>query len=286
MCSTSATFRSILVRTSLFMIPPLVVRRSSAVWSNGFRQLVQTAPLLKQHSSGDRHRNARRHQTRTSFDDRNQKACSANEHGPRSVRSGLTITRPIGTRSRDMRDSAIFFLIDARSRSAGVLRPCRPATGKGLLTWLRQRTGVDRRHVSRCPIRLEDFRCDFLSVHRHASRRFDPDPYLVASNVEDPHDDVRADHDRLVGTTAQDEHGSPPGLARDRFAGGVFGVSEHHLAPDTRSFVYHQRTEKIRRDRGDTAVLGVPDRDEHKHSASAASLISSAAMSPSGTSMS
>ena len=137
--------------------------------------------------------------------------------------------------------------------------------GEALLTRLGQRTGVDRRHVSRCPIRLEDFRCDFLSMHRHASRRFDPDPYLVASNVEDPHDDVRADHDRLVGTTAQDEHGSPPGLARDRFAGGVFGVSEHHLAPDTRSIVYHQRTEKIRRDRGDTAVLGVPDRDERKH---------------------
>jgi hypothetical protein len=49
---------------------------------------------------------------------------------------------------------------------------------------------------------------DLFAVHVDRAGRLDSQPYLVTTNLEHRHDDLVTDHDALVGTPGEHEHGS------------------------------------------------------------------------------
>ena len=58
----------------------------------------------------------------------------------------------------------------------------------------------------RRPVRLLEGDEDLFTVDVDVARRPDADPDLIASDLEDGHDDVVSDHDALVGVTREHEH--------------------------------------------------------------------------------
>src|SRR5436305_8043335 len=106
----------------------------------------------------------------------------------------------------------------------------------GFVLLLDARSGVARRAghrirfgARRSLVFLLDCRPDLLAVDGQRLGCLDPDPGAVADDLHQVDRDVVAEHDSLVGSAGDDEHGLPPWKLRR------IGIAYATLAPFTGS---------------------------------------------------
>ena len=84
---------------------------------------------------------------------------------------------------------------------------------------------------------------DLFAVHVDRARRLDAEPHLIAANFEHGHDDLVPDHDALVRTSREHEHGVLPPWRPPWGPASSIGRANHARLNAARCVVRRRRRE-------------------------------------------